>query len=340
MDTKNENALAVVTEAHEVMRNTQPLTSSQVLAGLNAIRGVMRDCMVEKQDYGTVSGCGPKPGLFQPGAQKLSMMFQLNPEVREEVITDYPNFHRGYRLVVRVTNGTKFADGVGECSTLESRYRYRSQGRKCPNCGKETIIKGKEEYGGGWVCYVKKGGCGSKFVDNSEGGKEIAAQSEGKTENENPPDCWNTVRKMAFKRAFVHAIINATNTSELWSQDLEDLAANGMTPQGDTANFEEAQPQSAAKETKAPPKASKEQSGASEEVGAKADEPFKGDWRNVRVPFGRNKDKQLGELGDRSLLWYVENADIGKTTAFRKALDLAAQEVEAGTPAEDDNVPF
>jgi len=35
---------------------------------------------------------------------------------------------------------------------------------KCPTCHKEnTIIKGKPEYGGGWLCYSKKGGCGAKF---------------------------------------------------------------------------------------------------------------------------------------------------------------------------------
>lgn len=35
----------------------------------------------------------------------------------------------------------------------------------CPNCGKDAIIKGKEEYGGGWLCYKAKGGCGSKFTE-------------------------------------------------------------------------------------------------------------------------------------------------------------------------------
>lgn len=34
----------------------------------------------------------------------------------------------------------------------------------CPNCGKDTIIKGREEYGGGWLCYKAKGGCGAKFA--------------------------------------------------------------------------------------------------------------------------------------------------------------------------------
>lgn len=38
--------------------------------------------------------------------------------------------------------------------------------RSCPECGKTaSVIKGKEEYGGGWVCYKKKAGCGAKFYD-------------------------------------------------------------------------------------------------------------------------------------------------------------------------------
>jgi len=35
----------------------------------------------------------------------------------------------------------------------------------CPSCGKRAIIKGKPEYGGGWVCYKKLDGCGAKFPD-------------------------------------------------------------------------------------------------------------------------------------------------------------------------------
>jgi hypothetical protein len=40
----------------------------------------------------------------------------------------------------------------------------------CPKCGAAAIIKGKAEYGGGWVCFKKKGGCGAKFAyDPAEG---------------------------------------------------------------------------------------------------------------------------------------------------------------------------
>lgn len=322
----NENqSLAVMpTEVDNAVmrRDVSPLSVTQVKAGLIAIHEVMRDCMTEGQDYGKVPGCGDKPGLFQPGAQKLSMMFQLNPEVRQETITDYLNFHRGFRLIVRVTSGNKFADGVGECSTLESKYRYRNGAKKCPKCGKETIIKGKAEYGAGWLCFEKKGGCGFKWPDGS---KEIESQDSGKVEHDNPPDFWNTVRKMAFKRAFVHAIINATNTSELWSQDLEDLAANGVVAQSE-----------APKHTKPFPPT---QNATNSQPDGKQ-QPSSDEWREFRIPFGKNKDKQLGELGDKSLFWYCDNID-NRNPAFRNALNEAAKEMfPDGESREQDEIPM
>jgi hypothetical protein len=35
----------------------------------------------------------------------------------------------------------------------------------CPVCGKDAVIKGKAEYGGGWLCFGKKGGCGAKWPE-------------------------------------------------------------------------------------------------------------------------------------------------------------------------------
>lgn len=224
------------------------LSVAEVKTRLDLIRDVMANAMKTGQDYGKVPGCGDKPGLFQAGAQKLSMMFQLNPEVRQETTNDYQNFHRGYRLIVRVANGNKFAEGVGECSTLETKYRYRNSGLKCPKCGKETILKSKNQ-GEGWFCWAKKGGCAATFSPDS---LDMANQKQGKVEHENPPDFWNTARKMAFKRAFVHAVINATNTSELWSQDLEDLRDNGVMGEPEPQQERESYQESAREQRRAP----------------------------------------------------------------------------------------
>lgn len=205
-------------------RQLERLPLDEVHAQLEFIRQVMAREMKEGQDYGKIPGCGDKPGLFQPGAQKLLLTFQLTPHVKKEVLRELPHptiiGHREYEftLTLKSKAGREW-DGVGTCSTLESKYRYRKSFRKCPKCGKETIFKSKDAPFG-FYCWAKKGGCAAKFGPDD---KSITSQEEGKSDNDNPAEFWNTVRKMAFKRALVHGSINATNTSELWSQDLEDL---------------------------------------------------------------------------------------------------------------------
>lgn len=207
------------------------LTVEQIHERLEFVRKVMREEMKEGVDYGKVPGTGDKPSLLQPGAQKLLMTFNLRAVVRKEVKSDIhmPIFgNREYEFTIRVfPNGCdperEGTDGVGTCSTLESKYRYRKATRKCPECGKEAIIAGKEEFGGGFICWKKKDGCGAKFHAEHPA---IISQSVEDVENEDPADQWNTVRKMAFKRGLVAAVINFTNTSELWTQDVEDMADN------------------------------------------------------------------------------------------------------------------
>jgi hypothetical protein len=117
------------------------------------------------------------------------------------------------------------AEGVGSCSTMETKYRYRKAEQKCPGCGKDTIIKGKKEYGGGWLCWGKKGGCGAKFKD---GDPKIENQDMGRIEFDNPADYYNTVLKIAKKRAHVDATLTATAASDIFTQDLEDMPAEAL----------------------------------------------------------------------------------------------------------------
>lgn len=219
-DAKSSETLAVARVESGAV-SAERLSIEELRSNLDYIREIMRTVMKEGQDYGKIPGTGDKPSLLQPGAQKLCMTFQLDDHLKKEVMREFPGMHREYELTVtlRSAKGREW-DGVGTCTTLESKYRYRKAERRCPKCGQNKIIQGKAEYGGGWLCYKKKGGCGEKFAEDD---KRITSQPGGTVEYENPPDYWNTVRKMAFKRGLVHAAINATNTSELWTQDVEDM---------------------------------------------------------------------------------------------------------------------
>jgi outer membrane biosynthesis protein TonB len=202
------------------------LSIDELSARLKFVRDVMRQEMKEGTDYGVIPGTGQKPTLLQPGAQKLLLTFNLTEEVKKEVLREYPDMHREYEFTVTVcaANGKRW-DGVGTCSTLETKYRYRKAERVCPTCGKKALIAENPKFlqpgeVPGWICWKKKSGCGTRFRKDHPG----IAQDAEPTANPDPADCWNTVRKMAFKRALVAAAINATNTSELWTQDLEEGA--------------------------------------------------------------------------------------------------------------------
>jgi hypothetical protein len=220
------------TEALERRNETgMRLTATGVLDQIKAIQDVMAAAMHEGEHYGKIPGCGDKPALLKAGAEKLGLMFRLAPAF-EVIPADLPNGHREYRVTCTLTHiqtGDVWGQGVGSCSSMESKYRYRPSTRKCPACGVEAIIKGKAEYGGGWVCFKKKGGCGAKYSDNA---MEIVNQPEGRTENPDIADTYNTILKMAKKRAHVDAIITATGASDIFTQDIEEplLDDNGKVP--------------------------------------------------------------------------------------------------------------
>lgn len=204
------------------------LSIDAVKIQVDKIQQLMKSVMKEGEHFGVIPGT-TKPSLLKPGAEKLGFTFRLIPKFN---ITRYelPNNHREYEILCVLEHqqtGNFAGEGVGSCSTMESKYRYRMANRKCPVCGKEAIIKGKEEYGGGWVCFKKKGGCGATFLDANT---KITSQFIGQIENPDIADTYNTVLKMAKKRAHIDAMITACAASDIFTQDIEDMSQN--TPSG------------------------------------------------------------------------------------------------------------
>ena len=197
------------------------VTPREVLEQIQMIQSLMKTAMKDGEHYGIIPGT-QKPTLYKAGAEKLSLMFRLAPKyVIEKTVLQ--NGHREYECLCKIRHidsGKYWGEGVGVCSTMESKFRYRNAARVCPECEKETIIKGKKEYGGGWICFTKKGGCGAKFGDEDQA---IIGQSEGRVENPDLADLYNTVKKMGKKRAFVDAMLTATAASDIFTQDLEEL---------------------------------------------------------------------------------------------------------------------
>lgn len=205
------------------------LTVHDVRAQVNLIQQVMHEVMQKDQHYGVIPGTGNKPSLLKAGAEKLCLTFRLDPQYEVEQQRDGSHLTVTSKCTLwHIPSGQRFGSGMGSCSTHESKYAYRQGSRKCPNCGSEAIIKGREEYGGGWICFAKKGGCGAKFLEKDEA---ITSQSTARVPNEDLADQYNTVLKMANKRSLVAAVLNATAASDIFTQDIEDMVPAQVEPQ-------------------------------------------------------------------------------------------------------------
>ena len=219
----------------------QPMSVIGMQEQVNHIQYVMKEIMKDGEHFGTIPGCGDKPTLLKPGAEKICMTFRLSPSY--DIIRDHmPEGHREYQVTCTLTHiPTKqvFGQGVGSCTTMEGKYRFRRVERKCPECGIEAIIKGKQEYGGGWVCFKKKGGCNKKWQD---GDKIIENLPSGRADHDNPADYYNTVLKMAKKRALVDAVLTATAASDIFTQDIEETSNNGGNGGSNTPEAKEPPP--------------------------------------------------------------------------------------------------
>lgn len=203
------------------------LSIEEVTAQVGKIQQVMAAVMRDGEHYGVIPGTN-KPTLYKPGAEKLLLTFRLGPRYSSE-----KTWHDDGHLtvvtmceLVHIPTNEFIAAGEGLCTTKESKYAYRNPERTCPTCGAAAIIKGKAEYGGGWVCWQRKGGCGAKFA---AGDDEIEGQDSGKVANPDLADSYNTVLKMAAKRALVAAVLNGTAASDLFTQDLEDATGDAVS---------------------------------------------------------------------------------------------------------------
>lgn len=199
------------------------MSIEQAKTQLAELQEFVKSVMVEDEDYGVIPGT-QKPTLLKPGAEKLCEIYGLAQHI--EVTTRIENWEQGffhYEVKATLTSkrtGGLVSEGIGSCNTKEASFRWRNAQRVCPQCGQETIIKGKDEYGGGWLCWKSKGGCGAKFAD---GAGSIETQVQGRIENDDPYTLVNNVLKRAKKRAVVDATLSATRSSSLFTQDVEDM---------------------------------------------------------------------------------------------------------------------
>lgn len=221
----DEQAPAVIDQSQAV---TFAIPLEEFRANLDAIARVVREYLIENEDYGKIPGT-PKPTLLKPGAEKLcdlygfSQTFEVTHRVEEwsrPSLTGegtFPFIHYEVRCdLLRRSDGRLVSSGVGSCNSMEAKYRWRDDKLRCPECGMELR---RSKQAAEFYCWAAKGGCGAKYPLSLAEGKVL-----GKVENTDVADQVNTILKMASKRALIDATLHATRSSGLLTQDIEDGA--------------------------------------------------------------------------------------------------------------------
>jgi hypothetical protein len=218
MSTDDTHAIAV-----QQPQSTE-LSVDAVLGRMGKVQELMRRAMQLGVDYGTIPGTKSKPTLLKPGAEKLCVMFRLAPKYRTE-----KHFHDDGHLTVESTcqiydlAENFLGEAAAMCSTREAKYAYRRSNRKCPSCGAEAILRSKfpprddPQAAPGWYCFAKKGGCGTNFDADDV---TITGQTEGRAPNEDLADSYNTVLRIAEKRALIGAVRLVTGSSALFDEEI------------------------------------------------------------------------------------------------------------------------
>lgn len=174
---------------------------------LTLVQNFFKRVMVKDTDFGTIPGTD-KPALLKPGAEKLLALYNFSSTVKEKnEVRDLKTGYYQAQLVIQIVHrgtGVVVAEGVGEASSYESKYRYR------------WVFESDVPVG------IDKNTLVSKTFESKKNGKEYKRY---RLENPDLIDQWNTVLKMAKKRALVDATLSATGTSGIFSQSEDEMDA-------------------------------------------------------------------------------------------------------------------
>jgi len=210
---------AIVPASPPSLAVTPEVKATELVGRLAVIREAQDQAMEKDVDYGVIPGTD-KPTLLKPGAEKLSVLFMLDIQLANEKRWEEDGHLTvvSKAVVFHIPTGARMGYGEGICTTREKKYAKRTADLKCPSCAEATVKRSKRE--DEFYCWAKIGGCGAKFKLDDE---RITSQAVGEIDNPNLADAWNTVVKMAEKRARVDAVLAVTGASAIFTQDIEDM---------------------------------------------------------------------------------------------------------------------
>ena len=186
------------------------IAKSEVLARQKITKEIVEQVMIQDVHYGVIPGTGKKPTMLKAGAETILQTFSVAavPKIEELSQGDYIR----YRVTCEgrhIGSGLVVGAGIGECSSMEEKYRWRkAYGNEYDEApATERRVK--------------------KYKNFSA--KQVL---------QNPFEVANTILKQAKKRALVDLALTVGACSDMFTQDIEEMRQYVSDQQ---ENLEEAQ---------------------------------------------------------------------------------------------------
>lgn len=176
---------------------------------IRTLQSTLKNILTENHDYGKIPGCGEKPTLLKPGAEKILMAMGITatyePLEKTENFDGLGFFAYTFKCILD-KNGIKITEGVGHANSKEKKWAYEYVYEKdLPEGTDKNLLKKKK--------IESKSGTFYKY--------EVDADACSKA---------NTILKMAKKRAQIDAVLSVASLSEIFTQDFDDLPQDEELP--------------------------------------------------------------------------------------------------------------
>jgi len=175
---------------------------STTLAKVKSLQATLKSILVESHDFGKIPGCGDKPTLLKPGAEKILMALGLTSDYEILKATEDFNDKGFFAYTIKCTllkGENKITEGLGHANSKEKKWAYEFVLEKDLPKGIDKELLKSKKFEGQFGTYYKY---------------EVEADANSKA---------NTILKMAKKRAQVDAVLTVASLSEIFTQDFDDL---------------------------------------------------------------------------------------------------------------------
>lgn len=166
---------------------------------VKVLQGIIKKVLTQGHDFGTIPGCGNKPTLLKPGAEKILTAFGLQSSYELVKSTEDFNGNGFFAYTVKCiiySGGNPITEGLGHANSKESKWAWKwvKEADVPSDLAKENLLTKKDKW--------------------------------NNTQYRIPEDCnskANTILKIAKKRAQVDAVLSVASLSEIFTQDFDDL---------------------------------------------------------------------------------------------------------------------